>query len=82
MGRSYINNYLDKAVELLKNSTHTAAFTGAGISVESGIPPFRGKDGLWSKFDPINYFHQNPGKLWKLIKEIFYDFFLQAKPPK
>lgn len=84
MSCSDINKHLDKAVGLLKKSTHTTAFTGAGISVESGISPFRGKDGLWSKFDPafldINYFHQNPGESWKLIKEIFYDFFGQAKP--
>ena len=35
-----------------KNPTGGLAFTGAGISVESGIPPFRGADGLWSKVDP------------------------------
>jgi len=82
-----MNNFTNKlieAAELIKHSSRTVAFTGAGISVESGIPPFRGKDGLWSKFDPafldINYFHQNPGESWKLIKEIFYDFFGQAKP--
>lgn len=75
---------LNQAAELIKNSRRTTAFTGAGISVESGIPPFRGKDGLWSKIDPvfldINYFHQYPEKSWRLIKEIFYDFFGQAKP--
>jgi len=58
-----INN-INQAVELLKASNYTTAFTGAGISVESGIPPFRGETGLWSKYDPIvldiNYFNSNP----------------------
>ncbi|MBC8527741.1 MAG: NAD-dependent deacylase [Candidatus Cloacimonetes bacterium] len=75
---------IEKAAELIKNANHVTAFTGAGISVESGIPPFRGENGLWSNFDPIfldiNYFHQNPLKSWKLIKEIFYDFFGKAEP--
>jgi len=75
---------IEEAAELIKNAKHVTAFTGAGISVESGIPPFRGENGLWSKFDPIfldiNYFRQNPLKSWKLIKEIFYDFFGKAKP--
>ena len=52
--------------------------------MESGIPPFRGENGLWSKFDPIfldiNYFHRNPRESWELIKEIFYDFIGKAKP--
>ncbi len=73
-----------KAAEIIKQSKHTTAFTGAGISVESGIPPFRGKNGLWSKYDPkileLNYFHQNPKESWKIIKEIFYDFFGKASP--
>jgi NAD-dependent deacetylase len=75
---------IKEAAEIIRNAKHITAFTGAGISVESGIPPFRGENGLWSKFDPIfldiNYFHQNPLKSWKLIKEIFYDFFGKAKP--
>jgi NAD-dependent deacetylase len=79
-----MDNEIFKAVRIIKQSRHITAFTGAGISVESGIPPFRGKNGLWSKFDPIfldiDYFHQNPLKSWKLIKSIFYNFFGKAKP--
>ena len=54
-------NRINEAVELLKSSKYSTAFTGAGISVESGIPPFRGPSGLWSKYDPVvldlNYFY-------------------------
>lgn len=75
---------LHKAIDALKSSSHTFAFTGAGISIESGIPPFRGSTGLWSNYDPIvldiNYFKSNPKESWEVIKEIFYDFFGQAKP--
>ncbi len=77
---------ISEAASLLKQSKYTTAFTGAGISVESGIPPFRGATGLWSKYDPIvldiDYFHAHPLESWKVIKEIFYDFFGKAKPNK
>ncbi len=77
-----IKDKVSKAAKILKNSKATTAFTGAGISVESGIPTFRGEDGLWSKYDPkvldINYFHNYPMDSWKVIKEIFYDFFGKA----
>ena len=75
---------LKEAVDLIINSKYTFAFTGAGISVESGIPPFRGENGLWSKYNPeileLSYFYLNPVESWKVIKEIFYDFFGEAKP--
>ena len=78
-----MENKIKEAVELIKNSKRTTAFTGAGISVESGIPPFRGDGGLWNKYDPVvldlNYFFSNPRESWLVIKEIFYDFFGTAK---
>jgi NAD-dependent deacetylase len=52
------------------------AMTGAGISVESNIPPFRGKGGLWEKFDPMEYasidaFMADPEKVWNaLLKDM------------
>ncbi len=75
---------LQRAAQLIKNSNYLIAFTGAGISAESGIPPFRGPEGLWSKYNPeileLNYFYRNPKDSWIVIKEIFYDFFGSAKP--
>ncbi len=75
---------IDSAAKIIRNAKHVTAFTGAGISVESGIPPFRGPEGLWSKYDPIvldiSYFQLHPEKSWRVIKEIFYDFFGKAKP--
>lgn len=75
--------FKEAALKIL-SSKRVCAFTGAGISVESGIPPFRGEGGLWNKYNPefieIDYFHQHQEKSWKLIKEIFYDFFGKAKP--
>ena len=65
IGGVFLDN-LDKVVNILKQSKHSTVFTGAGISVESGIPPFRGENGLWEKYDPyflqINYFLNNPKK--------------------
>ncbi len=38
--------------EILLTAREVVALTGAGISAESGIPTFRGADGLWSKLKP------------------------------
>ncbi len=77
---------LKEAAKIIKASKYTMAFTGAGISVESGIPPFRGEKGLWNKYDPkvleLGYFLQNPSGSWHSIREIFYDFFADSKPNK
>ena len=41
---------IDKAAEILRGAKRVAALTGAGISAESGVPTFRGKEGLWRRF--------------------------------
>ncbi len=79
-----LDKKLEEAAECLINSEYSIVFTGAGISVESGIPPFRGPDGLWSKYNPsilnLNRFLKKPEESWPVIKEIFYDFYGAAKP--
>jgi NAD-dependent deacetylase len=73
-----------KAAQIIKSSERCVAFTGAGISVESGIPPFRGENGLWNKYDPktfdITYFHQHTQQSWEVLREIFYDLFGRVRP--
>jgi NAD-dependent deacetylase len=55
---------VEAAVEVLRPADQILVFTGAGISTESGIPDFRGPDGLWTKVDPddfhIDRFRTNP----------------------
>lgn len=40
-----------KMINRLRSAYHVTVLTGAGISAESGVPTFRGNDGLWNKFD-------------------------------
>jgi len=56
-------------------SRHAVALTGAGISVESGIPDFRSPGGLWSVFQPDEYatldvFIRDPAKAWDLYRAL------------
>ncbi|SNY93527.1 NAD-dependent deacetylase [Cohaesibacter sp. ES.047] len=41
--------------EMIEEAETIVAFTGAGISTESGIPDFRSPNGLWSQMDPIMF---------------------------
>jgi len=58
------------AAEIILRAKYPIALTGAGMSVESGIPPFRGPGGLWTKYGepPMNQFQrfmENPKKAWE-----------------
>jgi len=58
----------------LKDTEKIVFVTGAGISQESGIPTFRGKDGLWRKYDPmklatIDAFYEDPKLVWEWYEE-------------
>jgi NAD-dependent deacetylase len=46
---------IGSAIEVLRPAPRILIFTGAGISTESGIPDFRGPDGLWTKVDPEDF---------------------------
>jgi len=70
--------------KLIKEKGYMVAFTGAGISVDSGIPAFRGGQGLWEKYDPLEYaeiraFYHNPEKVWVMLREMSEVIF-ESKP--
>jgi len=61
--------------EIIRRHPGLVALTGAGISVESDIPSFRGVGGLWERYDPMEYAHiqafrRHPAKVWQLLKEL------------
>lgn len=73
MTEEELNRLIQKVACLIAISRKVVVFTGAGISTESGIPDFRGPDGLWSRCDPeifaIHRFLHDPEArktYWKL----------------
>jgi len=79
-----IRNYIKRSFKKGK----VACLTGAGISAESGIPTFRGKGGLWEKYDPETYanneglaslFKREPQGLVDFIVD-FYSLLFKARP--
>lgn len=46
---------IERAADLVADSDHLVAFTGAGVSTESGIPDFRSPGGLWDTYDPRDF---------------------------
>jgi NAD-dependent deacetylase len=65
-----LENEIEQAAEAIVRARYPIALTGAGMSVESGIPPFRGPGGLWTKYGepPMNGFQifmSDPRKGWE-----------------
>ena len=61
---------IEKAIEILNSSRSLFILTGAGISAESGIPTFRGTDGLWKNYSATDLatpeaFEKNPELVWE-----------------
>lgn len=73
-----------EAALTIKEARLTIAFTGAGISVESGIPPFRGPGGLYERVSPsifeIDSFLDDPAGSWKMLLEYVLLPLLRARP--
>jgi NAD-dependent deacetylase len=69
-----IGNDVERAAEIISGSRRVAVSTGAGISRESGIPTFRGKEGLWKNHSPEvlasrEGFLADPGLVWQWYRE-------------
>ena len=67
-----MDDLIARAAKQIARSQRAVALTGAGISVESGIPPFRGKGGVWETIDPMEFAHidafmRNPEKVWRVL---------------
>jgi NAD-dependent deacetylase len=73
------------AAQLIRHARHAVAFTGAGISTESGIPDFRsGESGLWNGVDPmavasIYGFRRNPAAFYEWVRPLTHTT-LNASP--
>ncbi|SEH15851.1 NAD-dependent deacetylase [Natronorubrum sediminis] len=72
-------NDLEELAEQIDRDATAVAFTGAGISAPSGVPTFRGDDGVWEKFDEGQFaygrFQRDPEGFWDdrvdLQRELF-----------
>lgn len=76
---------LQKVAEIIASARSVISLTGAGISVESGIPPFRGKGSLWDTIDPMEFAHigsflKNPEKVWRGFLAGMKDLLDRARP--
>ncbi|WP_284009624.1 NAD-dependent protein deacylase [Haloarcula pelagica] len=60
---------LDALADHIRSASSTVTLTGAGVSTASGIPSFRGEDGLWDRFDPMAFhrrrFDADPEGFWR-----------------
>lgn len=63
------------AQQLRQSASGTVVFTGAGVSIASGVPSFRGQGGLWTRYDPAEYasiaaLRRDPERVWGFLREL------------
>jgi NAD-dependent deacetylase len=80
-----LDDLIAAAAAHLAATRSAVALTGAGISIESGIPPFRGKGGLWERFDPMEIAHidalrRDPATVWKVLVKDLKEVMDRAAP--
>lgn len=87
MGNGLLDRKIRMVADMIVSAGKVVVFTGAGVSTESGIPDFRGPDGLWTKVDPddftIGSFLRSPEirrRIWSLLLE--GGLFADAEPNK
>jgi NAD-dependent deacetylase len=81
-----MDNLIAKGTQIIKAAQKILIFSGAGISTESGIPDFRSPGGVWSKYDPSDFYFDKiissekaREKYWEMSTE-FYDIMKDAVP--
>jgi NAD-dependent deacetylase len=75
----------EKLSHMLAQAEYMVAFTGAGISAESGIPTYRGEGGVWHEYDQakyasIDHFFEEPAYYWRFFRDVRYSVLQQAQP--
>ncbi|MFB6171384.1 MAG: NAD-dependent protein deacylase [Haloarculaceae archaeon] len=72
------------AAQAIRDADSVVAMTGAGISTASGIPDFRGEDGLWQTHDPDDFhlrrFEADPGGFWTDRMDVVADLYDDVAP--
>ncbi|MFH1143854.1 MAG: NAD-dependent deacylase [Candidatus Eisenbacteria bacterium] len=76
----------ERALALMTGARDIVAFTGAGISAESGIPTYRDcEDSLWNRYDPdtfanIDTFMRDSSLFWNFFRDVRYRVIRDAQP--
>lgn len=81
-----VESRIERLADLVRGAQRIVAFTGAGISTESGIPDFRSPGGVWTRYDPEDFtfprFLETPERrkrYWQFSREA-YNGIRNARP--
>jgi NAD-dependent deacetylase len=81
-----VTRQIEQIAQWITESKRTVAFSGAGLSTESGIPDFRSPGGVWDRYNPEDFYFQNflaseasREKYWQMATEM-YEPMKKAQP--